>query len=114
MPRRFSAVVIPRKYLIYAEFGREKTESGGPTITNHEYATGGTIYDVKKTTVYLPESLKREVERLAHRRSCSEAEVIRQAIQDAVARPKPRFGIIPGDDSLAMNVDEYLEGFGER
>ena len=78
-------------------------------------ATGGTfIYAMKKTTIYLPESLKREVERLARRRSCSEAEVMRQAIQDAVARPKPRSGIIPGDDSLARNVDEYLEGFGER
>ena len=78
------------------------------------YATGGTIHDMKKTTIYLPESLKREVERQARRRSCSEAEVIRQAIQDAVARPKPRSGIIPGDDSLARNVDEYLKGFGER
>ena len=77
-------------------------------------ATGGTIYVMKKTTIYLPESLKREVERQARRRSCSEAEVIRQAIQDAVARPKPRSGIIPGDDSLARNVDEYLKGFGER
>ena len=77
-------------------------------------AIGSTIYGMKKTTIYLPESLKREVERQARRRSCSEAEVIRQAIQDAVARPKPRSGIIPGDDSLARNVDEYLKGFGER
>ena len=37
--------------------------------------------------------MKREVERRARQRSCSEAEVIRQAIQDAVARPKPRPGI---------------------
>lgn len=69
---------------------------------------------MKKTTVYLPESLKREVARQARQRSCSEAEVIRQAIRDAVARPEPRPGIIPGDDSWADRVDDYLEGFGER
>ena len=67
-----------------------------------------------KTTVYLPESLKREVARQARQRSCSEAEVIRQAVRDAVSRPKPRPGIIPGDDSWAEQVDKYLEGFGER
>jgi predicted transcriptional regulator len=69
---------------------------------------------VKKTTVYLPESLKREVARLARLRSCSEAEVIRQAIQDAVARPRPKSGIIPGDDSWVEHIDEYMDGFGER
>ncbi len=69
---------------------------------------------MKKTTVYLPESLKRDVARQARQRSCSEAEVIRQAIQDAVSRPKPRPGIIPGDSSWAEQVDELLEGFGER
>ena len=75
---------------------------------------GGTIYGMRKTTVYLPESLKRDVERQARQRSCSEAEVIRQAIQDAVSRPKPRSGIIPGDSSWAERVDDLLDGFGER
>jgi predicted transcriptional regulator len=69
---------------------------------------------MKKTTVYLPESLKRGVERQARQRSCSEAEVIRQAIQDAVSRPKPRPGIIGGDSSWAEHVDDLLEGFGQR
>ncbi len=69
---------------------------------------------MQKTTVYLPESLKRDVERQARQRSCSEAEVIRQAIRDAVSRPKPRPGIIAGDSSWAEHVDELLEGFGER
>lgn len=67
-----------------------------------------------KTTVYLPEYLKKDVERQAQQRSCSEAEVIRQAIQDAVSRPKPRPGIIPGDSAWAEQIDELLEGFGER
>ncbi len=69
---------------------------------------------MNKTTVYLPEALKQGVERLAQQRACSEAEVIRQAIQDAIARPKPRSGIIPGDSSWAERVDDYLAGFGER
>ncbi len=69
---------------------------------------------MRKTTVYLPESLKREVERRARQRSCSEAEVIRQAIRDAVGRPEPRPGIIPGENRWIHRVDDYLEGFGDR
>ena len=69
---------------------------------------------MQKTTVYLPERLKRDLERQARRRSCSEAEVIRQAIADAVSRPAPRPGIIDGDSSWAERVDDCLEGFGER
>ena len=69
---------------------------------------------MNKTTVYLPEALKQGVEQLALQRSCSEAEVIRQAIQDAISRPKPRGGIIPGDSAWAEQVDDYLDGFGER
>ena len=77
-------------------------------------ATGGTMYGMIKTTIYLPESLKRDVARVARQRSCSEAEVIRQAIEDAVARPKPRPGILPGDDLWLRDIDEYIKGFGER
>ena len=69
---------------------------------------------MEETTVYLPEALKQGVERLARQCSCSEADVIRQAIQDAVARPKPRPGIIPGDSAWAERVDDDLGGFGER
>ena len=66
-----------------------------------------------KTTVYLPEKIKAGVEREARLRSCSEAEVIRQAISDAVTRPAARSGIIPGDSAWALEVDELLAGFGE-
>ncbi|MDE0232141.1 MAG: ribbon-helix-helix domain-containing protein [bacterium] len=67
-----------------------------------------------KTTIYLPESLKRDVVRVARQRSCSEAEVIRQAIEDAVARPKPRSGFLSSDELWGRNIDEYMKGFGER
>ena len=69
---------------------------------------------MKKTTVHLPDSLKRAVERRARHRTCSEAEVIRQAIRDTVGRPAPTPGIIPGNDSWAHRVDDYMDGFGER
>ncbi len=66
-----------------------------------------------KTTIYLPEELKRAVEREARRRGESEAEVIRRAIAAAVVRPLPRDGIIDVEP-FADRVDELLEGFGLR
>jgi predicted transcriptional regulator len=65
----------------------------------------------RKTTVYLPDDLKADLEREAKRRGLSEAQVIREAIAAAVNRPRPRPGIISGP-LLAEKVDEYLEGFG--
>lgn len=88
--------------------------SEGPPVLLLGIAGGGTIYCMHKTTVYLPDALKQGVGQLARQRSCSEAEVIRQAIQDAISRPKPRPGIIPGDSAWAERVDDYLDGFGER
>lgn len=67
----------------------------------------------QKTTVYLPESLKAAVEREALRRGVSEAEVIRQAIADAVARPDPRFGILDAEP-FADRAEDLLGEFGER
>ena len=66
-----------------------------------------------KTTVYLPEELKAAVEREARHRGSSEAEVIRQAISDAVTRPLPRAGILDVKP-FAGQVEELLAGFGER
>lgn len=93
-------------------------------ISRRAYSSGVVLYmvrsgesresTVKKTTVYLPDSLKRDVERRARELSCSEAKVIRQAIRDAVGRPEPRPGILPGDDSWIDRIDDHMEGFGER
>ena len=65
-----------------------------------------------KTTVYLPDDLKRAVEREAVRTRRSEAEVIRAAIADAVRRPRPRGGLFEAAP-FADAVDEHLAGFGE-
>lgn len=69
---------------------------------------------MRETNAYLPDSLKGEVECRAGQRACSEAEVIRQAIRDAVERTAPKPGIIPGNDSWAHRADDYLDGFGDR
>jgi len=76
---------------------------------------------MNKTTVYLPDDLRDAVKRAALSRGVSEAEVIRDAIRDAVAkkRPKPKFGLISGGEPIAHRVDELLngdadhKGFGE-
>jgi hypothetical protein len=78
-----------------------------------------------KTTLYLPDDLKHEVERTARERGLSEAEFLRRAIQAAVTVPEdapaPRGGIFrsrggPGTSDLALRVDEVLmeTGFGEE
>lgn len=68
---------------------------------------------VTKTTIYLPDDLKRAVESEARRLRQSEAEVIRRAIRAGVARPTPTPGLFEGEP-FADQADAYLSGFGER
>lgn len=72
---------------------------------------------VNKTTVYLPDDLKKAVERLAASQGRSEAAVIRDAIASvaqAERRPRPRGGLFAsGDATLSENVDNALAGFGD-
>jgi hypothetical protein len=71
-----------------------------------------------KTTVYLPDDLKRELERVAAARGCSEAELFREAIRaltEEVVSPRPRLPLFKsGKRGLAERVDRALAGFGER
>ncbi len=72
---------------------------------------------MNKTTVYLPADLKRAVTRYASRRGISEAEVIRQAVADAVAGdevPRPRSALFSSEVLMADDVDAHLGGFGQR
>jgi hypothetical protein len=78
----------------------------------------GTMYGMRKTTIYLPEDLKAALERAASAQGTSEAEVIRCALVAATrqpAYPKPRLPLFDsGDPTLAERVDETLAaGFGE-
>ncbi|MGQ0678264.1 MAG: CopG family transcriptional regulator [Actinomycetota bacterium] len=71
-----------------------------------------------KTTIYLPESLRTGVKRLAAASGRSEAEVIRDAIHrliEAMPPPRPRGALYAsGDAALSDEVDSALTGFGER
>jgi plasmid stability protein len=71
---------------------------------------------MEKTTLYLPEELKRAVRRAAKQRATSEAEVIREAIRAAVVveRPRPSGALFASPVELAEHVDEALAGFGDR
>jgi predicted transcriptional regulator len=73
---------------------------------------------MKKTTLYLPDELKRRIERLAREEGRSEAEIIRRAIEATVSRAaaKPRIPLVEhglGDKSIARRVDRLLDGFGD-
>lgn len=71
---------------------------------------------VNKTTVYLPDELKRAVTASSRRRAISEAEVIRQAIADAVSNEElpPRGPLFASAVLLADDVEAQLAGFGEQ
>lgn len=76
---------------------------------------GGTLYRVKKTSVYLEPDLDRALSRRASERGISKAELIRQTLRTSLAGSRPRITAIavghgPGD--VADNVDGYLAGFG--
>jgi hypothetical protein len=78
----------------------------------------GRVYGMEKTTVYLPDSLKAALERTAEAELRSEAELIREGVALVVERHAVSEPTLPLFEShlpdLAENVDEALEGFGER
>ena len=69
---------------------------------------------MKKTTVYLPDDLKRRLEQTARAENRSEAEVIRSALDSftAVRRPRPTWPLVrgAGRTDFARRVDEVLAG----
>jgi Arc/MetJ-type ribon-helix-helix transcriptional regulator len=69
-----------------------------------------------KTTVYLPEELKKRIENTARLQRKSEAEVIRAALDAYTQRtyPRPRLPLFEeGDLEPISDWDAALEGFGE-
>ena len=79
------------------------------------------MYGVKRTTVYIPDDLKRRVEAVAAQEGCSEAALIRTAIdhytmEHAPLRPTlPLFSTLDGaPPDLAERDEQYLERFGEE
>lgn len=75
------------------------------------------MYVMRRTTVYLPDELKAQLERAAAATGRSEAELIREGVAHVAARgtrPRPRLPLFDsGEPTLAERTDELLEGFGE-
>ncbi len=79
----------------------------------------GTVYGMKKTTVYLPDELKAGLKRTAGATGRSEADLIRDAVRALLEGQRPARPKLPllesGDPTLAERADEELAaGFGER
>jgi predicted DNA-binding protein len=75
---------------------------------------------LKKTTIYLPDELKKQVEEMAKQEKKSEADIIRDAVSSAVQNwrvyPKPQVplpGMKLGDSTIAERAGDLLDGFGE-
>lgn len=75
------------------------------------------MYGMQKTTVYIPEDVKRALGQVAAARGVSEAELIREALHTLTSKtipPRPRLPLFKsGKRRLAERVDEALSGFGE-
>jgi hypothetical protein len=72
---------------------------------------------MRKTTLYLPDDLKRELEQTAAATGRSEADIVREGLRLALARRSPPPPTIPiyvsKNGDIAERVDEALaEGFG--
>jgi len=75
------------------------------------------MYGVQRTTIYLPESLKRTLARAAHEEGRSEADLIREGLERLLEarHAKPKLPLFKsGKPDLAENVDRDLDGSGER
>lgn len=76
------------------------------------------MYGMEKTTVYLPDELKRALRRTAQASGRSEAELIREGVGLVVGTHRvaePRLPLFEsGHPDLAERAEELLTGFGER
>ena len=73
---------------------------------------------MEKTTVYLPDELKRALRRAARSTGRSEADLIREGVGLVTGTHRIAEARLPlfesGQPDLADRVDELLTGFGER
>jgi hypothetical protein len=71
---------------------------------------------VTKTSVYLPADLKQALARLARKRRCTEAELLREAVAMLTAdtdAPPPTLPLFRSrGPSIAEDIDQALKGFG--
>lgn len=75
------------------------------------------IYGMRRTTIYLPDSLKAALARAAAEDGRTEADLIREGLEQLLRNrgPEPHLPLFEsGQPDLAENVDSLLAGFGER
>ncbi len=82
--------------------------------------TYGIMYGVKRTTIYLTDAQKEQLERLASRTTRTEADLIREGVDQVLDAHQPRRrkpGALFALSDLLLDdparVEEALEGFGE-
>ena len=82
--------------------------------------TYGIMYGVKRTTIYLTDSQKQELEVLAERTTRTESDLIREGVDQMLDAHRPRHrkpgALFALSDPLLddpSRVEEALEGFGE-
>ena len=73
---------------------------------------------MKRTTIYLPEDMKARLEQEAARRSITEAELIRQAVDKELRGAELRGALFtaeggPYGSDVTRHRDTWLEGFGD-
>lgn len=80
----------------------------------------GTMYGVKRTTIYLTDEQKQGLEEIADRARRTEAELIREGVDHVLEsnrlrrrKPRPLFTLNDPVLDNPQRVDEALEGFGE-
>jgi hypothetical protein len=78
------------------------------------------MYGVKRTTIYLTDAQKEELELLAARITRTEADLIREGVDHVLGAHRPKVrkpgALFALDDPLLddpARVDEALDGFGE-
>jgi Arc/MetJ-type ribon-helix-helix transcriptional regulator len=71
-----------------------------------------------KTTVYLPDELKKALARVARQRRQSEAELLREAVARLTGEAEAPAPVLPlfraKGPSIAHDIDRALSGFGTR
>ena len=80
-----------------------------------DVATGGTLYRVKKTSIYLEPELDLALARRATIAGVTKAELIRETLRQAVGRSRPRIraiGVGEGPGDVSSDIDAALERTG--
>jgi hypothetical protein len=80
----------------------------------------GTMYGVKRTTIYLTDAQKRDLEMLAERLTRTESDLIREGVDQVLGahrvvpqKPGPLFALADPVLDDPERVEQALEGFGQ-